>query len=112
MAIADALKEKATLYFSQIEELDGAEPSAMLVDFVIEKYKQHRNFPNHYTDSMIELDMTNHMTTLAMAVVDLYMKIGAEGETSHSEKNIDRVYENAYISESLFSDVMPFVRVL
>ena len=56
--------------------------------------------------------MRNHLSTMAMAVVDIFMKSGAEGETSHSENGINRAYENAYISNSVFNDVLPYVKVL
>ena len=49
---------------------------------------------------------------MAMAVVDIFVKSGAEGQTSHSENGVNRVYENAYISESVFKDVFPYVNIL
>lgn len=109
--IAGLVMEKSIKYFQGIEELEDCEPSAMLVDFVIEKYRDVRNYPSNFSEEQIETDMAKHITTLAMAVVDLYMKIGAEGETSHNEKNIHRTYENAYISSSIFSDILPYVKV-
>lgn len=107
--IAESIKKKATEYFDTIPELKGEEPSALLIDFVIEKYKQQRNFPPHFTEVQIEEDMENHLSTLAMAVVDLKAKEGAEGETTHGENSTSRSYENAYISLSVFNDILPYV---
>ena len=110
--INEELKQKATDYFNTIPELEGQVPSELLIDFVIEKYKEHRSYPSSFTDEKIENDMRNHMSTMAMAVVDIFVKSGAEGETSHSENGINRIYENAYISESIFKDVFPYVNIL
>ncbi|MDO4802107.1 MAG: hypothetical protein Q4A15_08070 [Prevotellaceae bacterium] len=109
--IADKVMEKALMYMRDIEEIADETPSAMIVDFAIEKYSDLRNFPNYFSEEEIEKDIEKHISTIAMAVVDLFMKIGAEGEKEHKEKNITRVYENAYISGSIFADVIPFVKV-
>ena len=112
MAVAYSIKEKVTEYFNDIPDLKGQEPSKLLIDFVIEKYKQQRNFPSNFTENQIEDDIQRHISTIAMAVVDLKMKEGAEGESSHSENSISRSYENAYISSSIFNDVLPYVHFL
>lgn len=112
MTIAENLIQKATSYFDEIPELAGKVPPQMLVDFVIEKYAQHRNYPSSFSDEKINDDMSKHVSTMAMAVVDIFMKIGAEGQTSHSENGVSRSYENAYVSLSIFSDVLPFVKVI
>lgn len=49
---------------------------------------------------------------LYRCAVDLYNKIGAEGQLSHSENGVSRGYESAWISESLLSEVVPLVGVL
>lgn len=110
--IAEDVIAKAKAYLLDDEQLSGQEPTAMMVDFVIEKYVQHRNFPTNFTQDKIEADIRAHISTVAMAVVDLFAKYGAEGEKSHDEKNIKRTYENAYVSESLFNDVLPYVRAI
>lgn len=43
--------------------------------------------------------------------MDLYNKIGAEGETSHSENGISRTYESSWISEQLLAEVTPYAGV-
>ena len=43
--------------------------------------------------------------------LDLYNKIGAEGEISHSENGISRTYESSWISKQLLSEITPFVGV-
>lgn len=109
MGVAEKVKAKATEYFEEQPELAGESPSTLLVDFVIEKYKDLRNYPYSFSDEKIEKDIEKHISTISMAVVDLKMKEGAEGETSHSENSTSRTYENAYISSSIFKDVLPYV---
>lgn len=111
MEVAEKIKIKVSEYFDDIPELSGQSPSTFLIDFVIEKYKQQRNFPSIFTEERIESDILQHISTIAMAVVDLKMKEGAEGETSHSENYTSRTYENAYISSSIFNDVLPYVDI-
>lgn len=109
MAISEELTQKATEYFNSIPELAGQTPSPLLVDFVIEKYTQRRHYPHTFTEEKISSDMQSHLSTMAMAVVDIFVKSGAEGETSHSENGINRSYENAYISSSVFNDICPYI---
>lgn len=93
---------KAKLYL-------GEEPTALAVNFSIEKFSQIRNYPKTYTDEKILEDMTKHISTIAMAVVDLESKVGSEGEISNSDNGISVQFENAFISSSVFASVIPFV---
>lgn len=43
--------------------------------------------------------------------LDLYDKIGAEGELRHVENGITREYESSWISGQLLREVVPFVGV-
>lgn len=43
--------------------------------------------------------------------LDLYNKMGAEGETEHRENGIDRTYQSSWISEQLLSEVTPLAKV-
>ena len=52
--INEELKQKATDYFNSIPELEGQVPSELLIDFVIEKYKEHRSYPPSFNDEKIE----------------------------------------------------------
>lgn len=42
----------------------------------------------------------------------LYLKRGAEGETSHSENGITRQYEAASVPDSMLKQVVPCVKVV
>lgn len=43
--------------------------------------------------------------------LDLYNKIGAEGQTTHSENGISRGYESSWISVQLLNEVSPYVGI-
>lgn len=42
----------------------------------------------------------------------LYNKRGAEGEVSHNENGINRIYESASVPESMLKGITPFVGVM
>lgn len=44
--------------------------------------------------------------------LDLYNKMGAEGELNHSSNGINRKYESSWISAQLLSEVTPFAGVV
>ena len=43
--------------------------------------------------------------------VDLYNRIGAEGQTAHSENGISRTYDSSWISSSLLRQIPPYCGV-
>ena len=43
--------------------------------------------------------------------LDLYYRIGSEGQLSHSENGIRRSYESSWISEELLSEITPYCGV-
>ena len=43
--------------------------------------------------------------------IDLYNKIGAEGQLGHSENGVSRTFESSWISEQLLREVVPVVGV-
>lgn len=100
--IAESIKKKATEYFNTIPELKGEEPSALLIDFVIEKYKQQRNFPSHFTEMQIEKDMEDHLSTLAMPMIvgeiRRYMRDNNSIRVSRSLR--DTAYKAIYAREN------------
>lgn len=103
---------KVKVYLSDIITDQAQDPFlTFLADLAIERFKQVRNYPSTYTVEQISLDMDSYVTTIAMAVVDVYGKKGAEGQVGHSENGYGRSYENAFISNSLFANVVPFAHI-
>lgn len=64
-----------------------------------------------YDDAQTEVPKRYGLLQI-MAAAELYAKLGAEGQTSHSENGISRAWENAGISESMLSELTPHVGVL
>lgn len=42
--------------------------------------------------------------------MDIYSKIGAEGQKAHTENSISRTWESSWISESLLQEVTPLAK--
>ena len=82
---------------------------AILYDFVVEKFNDRRCYSDDFSEAKIEKDHIKHKATITMAMIDIESKVGAEGETSHSENGISRSYESAYISSNIFSGIFPYV---
>lgn len=110
----DDLKEYVNTYCDEIPELKklGRKPSTLLIDFCIDKFKSIRNYPNTFNAEKIEADLYANKSVIAMAIIDLFNKEGAEGESSHSEGGISRQYESSFISGAIFKDVLPFIGLL
>lgn len=51
-----------------------------------------------------------YVNTQVQIALELYNKMGVEGQLSHSENGIDRGYENSGISKSLLDGIIPCVK--
>lgn len=102
---------------TQLEQLkallgvDGTDEDNLLNTLLsISKQKiLDRAFP--YDDSIKEVPSRYETKQIEIAVY-LYNKQGAEGQTSHSENGISRLYENADVPESLMRGIVPKVGVI
>ena len=72
------------------------------------RYPLH-DYPTESGEVVLE---TRYLDLQFRIALDLYNKIGAEGETEHRENGIDRTYESSWISEQLLSEVTPFAKVI
>ena len=106
--LAGAVTGKALNYLRETDENIDRYPVS-IVDFVIEYAIRESHVPKHYTDKDKARLFSNYISTLAMMCNEVYMKVGAEGETSHSEGNTSRHYETAWISKSLINALPNFV---
>lgn len=89
----------------------GGKDEALLLD-CLESAKSailSRRYP--YGEWPEELE-SRYLDLQFRCAMDLYNKIGAEGETSHSENGVSRGYESSWISESLLQEVTPVVKVV
>lgn len=91
--------------------LNGAEDYDLIEDLLqsAESAILCRRFPFGYENGTA-LPEQYHDLKLRIAM-DLYNKIGAEGQLTHTENGVQRTYESGWISESLLREVTPMVGV-
>lgn len=99
------VKNKALAYITESGE-DMASFPQSIVDFVIEYAINESHFPSDYTDELIGTRLGRCTNALAMACIEVYSRVGGEGERAHSENSISRTYDGAWISARLH-DVLP-----
>lgn len=66
--------------------------------------RKHQNNPELYNDERIEKDLHEYFENIRGLALDRYNKIGADGESSHSENGTSRTYED---EKRWFSGVIP-----
>ena len=107
---------------------DGIEPDEDVLEDCIETAKTailNRRYPMSdwpTQEVTVTDDETGEETTITETYVedryldlqfriamDLYNKIGWEGETSHSENGVSRTADSAWISSELLNEVVPYV---
>lgn len=107
-SLAADVKAKALVYLRESGEEIDSFPSS-IVDFVIEYSVKNSHFPNYFSDDEMATMLDRCKNTLAMACQEVYNRAGAEGQTSHTEGAISRVYDSAWISGSLKQALPNFV---
>lgn len=109
--LTTTVQTKAQAYITESGEILASFPLS-IVDFVIEYAVNESHFPSDYTDEQIATRLYRCVNALAMACIDVYSRVGAEGEKQHNENGINRVYDGAWVSSRLH-DVLPnYVGVL
>lgn len=109
--LTDYVSEKAKSYLEETGEIVVKFPMS-IVDFVIEYASSGCHFPSHFNEENIVFDLSRGKNSLAMACVDIYSKIGAEGQKSHSENGVSRAYDSSWITFDLLSNFPNYVTVL
>ena len=67
--------------------------------------RKYQNNPEYFnTEERIEKDLYEYFENIMGLALDRYSRIGADGESSHSENGISRTYEN---EKRWFSGVIP-----
>ena len=106
--LTEVVRNKALLYLKETDEKIETFPLS-IVEFVMEFATRKCHVPNHYTDGDKARLFSNYVSTLAMMCDNVYAKIGAEGETGHSEGNTSRTYDSSWISPNLINALPNFV---
>ena len=94
---------------SMTTEYLGYEANALVIQLAIERFVSLRNYPSSYTDEMKIADMRNNIAKIAMAVVEIDAKDGAENQLSHSENGTSRSYYDGIMA---YKGVIGFANVL
>ena len=103
--LTTTVQTKALAYITESGETLASFPSS-IVDFVVEYAINESHFPRDYTDEQIATRLSRCVNALAMACIEVYSRVGGEGEKAHSENSISRTYDGAWISSRLH-DVLP-----
>lgn len=108
------IKQKALVY---LNESDADEEQLeffpqTIVDYVCEYAIGLCNFPSSYKDDAIVKALSKCESALAMACVDVYLKIGNEGQTQYSSNGIQRVFRSDWINASLLEQLPNYVGIL
>lgn len=104
------VQTKALDYVTETGETLEAFPGS-IVDFVIEYASQNCHFPSHFSEAQKVADLEKGKVALAMACVDVYAKIGSEGQVSHSENGVSRGYQSSWITFDLLSNFPNYVKI-
>lgn len=109
--LTEYVRNKAKSYLEETGETIDVFPSS-IVDFVIEHVSQNCHFPSHFKEANIVADLERGKNTLAMACVDVYAKIGIEGQIGHTENSVTRQYDSAWITSDVISQFPNYVSIL
>lgn len=85
------------------------EPDEALLEDLLESAKAAilaRRYPFQDWPETVEKRYEDLQFRIAL---DLYAKIGAEGQTGHTENSISRQWESSWISAELLAEVTPMV---
>lgn len=85
------------------------EPDEALLEDLLESARAAilaRRYPFQDWPETMETRYKDLQFRIAM---DLYAKIGAEGQTGHTENSISRQWESSWISAELLAEVTPMV---
>lgn len=93
-------------------KLRTGEPDEAILTDCLESAKSAilaRRYPYGEQPETLEARYSDLQFRIAL---DLYNKIGAEGQTGHSENGVSRTYESSWISQQLLAEVTPYVGVV
>ena len=87
----------------------GVTTSDLVVSLAIEQFENIRNYPASWDETRKLADMEKNKAKIAMAVIEIDSKDGAENQTSMSENGISRSYYEGIMA---YKDVIGFAQVL
>lgn len=109
------IQELATTYLTESDDGDDGEQGTFplsIVNFVVEYAYKQCNFPKSFSESRKVSELSECKNAIAMACVDVYLKIGAEGQASYSSNGITRNFKYEWINAGLLDRLPNYVRSL
>lgn len=64
-----------------------------------------------YDDTIADVP-TRYQSLQVRIAAELYAKMGAEGQTTHSENGISRAWDSADVAQGLLNEITPYVGVV
>ena len=87
------------------------EPNEAILEDCLESAKSAILARRHPVTTWPEVMPEQYLDLQFRIAMDLYNKIGAEGQISHSENGISRTWGSSWISEQLLQEITPLVGV-
>lgn len=106
VSLYDQFKEEVK---TMTTEYFGYEVSTLVLQLAIEQFEVIRNYPISYTEEMRIADMKKNISKIAMAVVEIDSKDGAENQLTHNENGTSRSFYNGIMA---YKDVIGFARIM
>ncbi len=103
------LIDDLTAELSVADETFNADMLTPKIKAAIREVKRARKYPSTYSDGMIEEDLYNYYSNIRNIALYDYNAIGAEFQTSNSEPNSTRNYQDR---NSLFNGIVPICVVV
>ena len=82
---------------------------SILIDKALSNIKKIRNYPNNYTEAMINTDIESYEYQILDIVIKMFNIRGAEGETQRSENSTSHVFAS---ENSFYKDIKPIAKVI
>ena len=93
-ALKDDIINSLTPYLQKTDKTFDGDILSTIVDGVIFDAIQIRRYPSTYPEELQIEDLKRHMGTLRNVVIARYSAIGAENETSHTEGEVSRRFND------------------
>lgn len=112
-ALVQEIFEMTKTYFGLMDKDIPDDFLMLLVQSVIDNFKNLRNYPEYYTDAMIDEDVIRYFTirksNVAMEIIpEMYGRIGAEGLSMLTDAGTSRFWTKSV----LLHDVTPICEVI
>lgn len=113
--LVEEVRELAMAYLVESDDGDDYDVNDFplsIANYVIEYALQLCNFPKTYTSEKKIEELTAHKNALAMACVDVYLKIGTEGQKSYSSNGVTRHFKSEWIDSEILKNLPNYCRSL